>query len=103
MRAKMQPRDKMLPSEIGRMEIQELTNASYSKIHKISTLGRQGFPPKLRIVNRMSTFDRELVLKWIAENDINTVIAGVAVATKTDDFNSMARAFITRRGVNENA
>jgi len=100
MRAKMEQKVFMLPSEIGRPEIIRLTGASKAKIDYITKASRHGFPERTRLVNRCAVYDRTDVTEWLAKNDVSKIKI-LAYKTKerkpvSFDFNAMAKDFICR-------
>lgn len=100
MRAEMEQKTFMLPSEIDRAEIMQITGASKAKINYITRMQQYGFPVRSRLVNRCAVYDRVAVMGWLAKNDVSKIKIITYKARKERpidmDFNAMARAFICR-------
>lgn len=99
MRAKMEQKVFMLPNEIGKQEICDISGIAIAKLNRIILNGEYyNFPISTKRVNREAVFDREQVMVWLFHNDIKKMRVRSLMERaepKKNDFNTMARAFIS--------
>ena len=98
MRAKMEQKAFMLPHEIGKKEICDISGIQISKLNRIILAGEfYNFPISTKRVNRETVFDRDQIVEYMRTNNLKKMRVRPLMGRKEplkNDFNTMARAFI---------